>query len=58
MIAHGAGRFTKDIDLLIDDAPDNVARVRQALSVLADNAAADVADLDVAPTPWSASSTR
>ena len=30
MIAHGAGRFTKDIDLL-DDAPENVARVRQAL---------------------------
>jgi len=25
VIAHGAGRFTKDIDLLIDDAPDNVA---------------------------------
>ena len=47
VIAYGAGRFTKDIDLLIDDAPDNVARVRQALSVLADNAAADVADLDV-----------
>lgn len=47
VIAHGAGRFTKDIDLLIDDAPDNVARVRQALSVLADNAAAAVADLDV-----------
>jgi len=33
VIAHGAGRVTKDIDLLIDDAPDNVARVRQALSV-------------------------
>lgn len=47
VIAYGAGRFTKDIDLLIDDAPDNVARVRQALSVLADNAAAEVADLDV-----------
>lgn len=47
VIAHGAGRFTKDIDLLIDDAPENVARVRQALSVLADNAAAEVADLDV-----------
>lgn len=47
VIAHGAGRFTKDIDLLIDDAPDNVGRVREALSVLADNAAADVADDDV-----------
>jgi hypothetical protein len=47
VIAHGAARFTKDIDFLIDDAPENVARVRKGLSVLADNAAADVADLDV-----------
>jgi hypothetical protein len=47
MVAHGAARFTKDIDLLIDDAPDNVARVKAALSVLADNAAADIADSDV-----------
>lgn len=47
VIAHGAGRFTKDIDLLVDDAPENVARVKQALAVLADNAAADVADDDV-----------
>ena len=47
VIAHGAGRFTKDIDLLVDDAPENVARVKRALSVLADNAAAEVADDDV-----------
>lgn len=47
VIAHGAGRFTKDIDLLIDDAPENVARVRRALAVLPDNAAAEVADDDV-----------
>ena len=47
LVAHGAGRFTKDIDLLIDDAPENVARVKQALSILADNAAAEVADTDV-----------
>ena len=40
VIAHGAGRFTKDIDLLIDDAPENVARVKQAPAVLPDNAAA------------------
>jgi len=25
VIAHGAGRFTKDIDLLVDDSPDNGA---------------------------------
>jgi len=47
VVAHGAGRFTKDIDLLVDDSPGNVARVKRALSVLADNAAADVADDDV-----------
>jgi hypothetical protein len=47
VIAHGAGRFTKDIDLLVDDAPDNVARVKRGLAVLADNAAAQVADDDV-----------
>lgn len=47
VLAHGAGRFTKDIDLLIDDAPENVGLVKRALSVLADNAAADVADTDV-----------
>ena len=40
-------RFTNDIDFLIDDAPENVARVKKALSILADNAAADVADTDV-----------
>lgn len=47
VIAHGAGRFTRDIDLLVDDAPENIARVKRALAVLADNAAADVADSDV-----------
>jgi len=47
VLAHGAGRFTKDIDLLVDDDPANVALVKQGLSVLADNAAADVADSDV-----------
>lgn len=47
VIAHGGDRFTKDIDLLVDDAPTNIARVRQGLAVLADNAAADVADDDV-----------
>ena len=47
LIAHGATRFTRDIDLLIDDSPENVARVKRALSVLADNAAAEVHDTDV-----------
>ncbi|MEQ1728789.1 MAG: nucleotidyl transferase AbiEii/AbiGii toxin family protein [Vicinamibacterales bacterium] len=48
VIAHGGSRFTKDIDLLVDAAPENIARVKTALRVLADNAAADVADGDVA----------
>jgi hypothetical protein len=47
MIAHGAARFTKDIDFLVDDAPENVALVKRALSVLADNAAADIQDTDI-----------
>jgi nucleotidyltransferase AbiEii toxin of type IV toxin-antitoxin system len=47
VVAHGASRFTKDIDFLIDDDPGNVARVKRALGVLADNAAADVADTDI-----------
>ncbi len=47
VIAHGAGRFTKDVDLLVDVSPQNVAKVKLALSVLADNAAAEVADDDV-----------
>lgn len=47
VIAHGAGRFTKDIDLLVDDAPENVARLKRGLSILADNAAAEVGDDDV-----------
>lgn len=47
VIAHGAGRTTQDVDLLVDDAPANVARVTQALAVLADHAALDVAPDDV-----------
>ena len=47
VMAHGASRFTKDIDLLVDDAPENIARVKQGLGILADNAAAEVADGDV-----------
>ncbi len=47
VIAHGAGRTTQDVDLLVDDSPENVGRVTQALSILADRAAADVAPDDV-----------
>jgi len=48
VIAHGGARTTKDIDLLIDAGPENVARVRAALQILEDNAVRDVSDDDVA----------
>ncbi len=48
VIAHGGGRTTKDIDLLIDAAPENVARTRGALQILEDKAVDEVADEDVA----------
>ena len=47
VIAHGGSRFTKDVDLLVDDSPDNVSRVKEALATLADNAARDVGEDDV-----------
>jgi hypothetical protein len=47
VIAPGAGRVTKDIDFLVDDAPDNLGRVRSALGVLADNAAVEASAEDV-----------
>jgi hypothetical protein len=48
VIAHGGARTTKDIDLLVDAASDNVARVKQALRILEDRAVDGVADTDVA----------
>ena len=47
VIARGGARTTKDIDLLIDASPDNVARVKQGLRVLEDKAVDEVADGDV-----------
>jgi Nucleotidyl transferase of unknown function (DUF2204) len=48
VIAHGGARTTKDIDLLIDASSENVARVKSALRVLADHAADEIAETDVA----------
>ena len=42
VILHGGERTTKDIDLLVDPQPDNVARLKKALSVLEDDAAAEI----------------
>ena len=47
VIARGGTRTTKDIDLLIDPTPGNVARVKQALRILEDRAIDEVADDDV-----------
>jgi hypothetical protein len=47
VVAHGAGRLTKDIDLLVDTDAANVRRIRRALAILPDNAVADVQDDDV-----------
>jgi hypothetical protein len=42
VILHGGHRTTKDIDLLVDPAPDNVARLKRGLSVLEDDAAREI----------------
>jgi len=47
VILHGGLRTTKDIDLLVDPAPENVARLKQALSILEDRAVLDVAPDDL-----------
>lgn len=47
VIAHGGGRTTKDIDLLVDSSPENVARLKAALRFLPDNAAAEIAEGDI-----------
>lgn len=44
---HGLTRGTMDIDLLVDPSPDNVRKVKSALSALPDNAAAQMDDGDV-----------
>jgi predicted nucleotidyltransferase len=47
VIARGGARTTKDIDLLIDPSPENVARVKQGLQVLEDRAVNEVTDEDI-----------
>jgi hypothetical protein len=48
VIAHGGARTTKDIDLLVDASPENIARVKNALRILEDRAVDEVADTDIA----------
>ena len=42
VILHGGERTTKDIDLLVDPEPENVERLKRALSVLEDDAAREI----------------
>lgn len=47
LVYHGFNRGTEDIDLLVDRAASNIARLRAALAVLPDNAAAQLEDTDI-----------
>ena len=47
MVLHGFNRGTEDIDLLVDRTIENIARLREALSILPDNAVREVRDTDV-----------
>jgi hypothetical protein len=47
MVAHGFNRGTEDIDLLVDRAVGNIQRLREALSILQDNAVREVKDTDI-----------
>lgn len=47
MVAHGFNRGTEDIDLLVDRAVENIRKLRQALSILPDNAVREVRDSDI-----------
>lgn len=38
VILHGAGRTTKDIDLLIDPSGENIQKLKKAMAILPDNA--------------------
>lgn len=48
VILQGFVRGTKDIDLLVDPAKENVRRIKKALSNLPDNAASQMADDEIA----------
>lgn len=47
VILHGGVRGTKDIDLLIDPSPENIRKIKKALSNLPDNAIALIQDDEV-----------
>ena len=47
MVLHGFNRGTEDIDLLVDRAVENIQKLREALSILPDNAIQEVRDTDI-----------
>lgn len=47
MVLHGFNRGTEDIDLLVDRTVENIACLREALSILPDNAVREVRDSDI-----------
>ena len=47
VILHGFVRTTKDVDLLVDPAPDNVRALKRALGTLPDNAISMIEDDEI-----------
>ena len=47
LVVHGFNRGTEDIDLLVDRTVENITRLREALSILPDNAVREVRDTDI-----------
>lgn len=47
LVYHGFHRGTEDIDLLVERTADNISRLKQSLSILPDNAVAEMKDQDL-----------
>lgn len=47
MVVHGFNRGTEGIDLLVDRTAENIQKLREALSILPDNAVQQVDDTDI-----------
>lgn len=47
LVYHGFHRGTEDIDLLVERTADNISRLKKSLSILPDNAVAEMKDSDL-----------
>ncbi len=47
LLYHGFHRGTEDIDLLVERTADNISRLKESLSILPDNAVAEMEDSDL-----------